>query len=221
MSVFFETELNIEVPARYRDARSGLLVRILDVTETELPDRLVTTEIGDGLYAALTWGPVGVTDGLLQTWGVSTDEALTTATSNVTALPVERSVRDVRGAAVDVTVGHPWVSSLIVDRAREEIPMEGFLVAMPRVDVLVTTPVTGLETVDGFETLIGLCESLYRPVIGISPHVWWRYHDNYWRVTDRTDDGSIDFLHSQNVCAFHLMRTLEHLAQPCAECGRG
>lgn len=221
MSIFSEIEVDARVPARYRDARSGLLFRVVDETETEAPDRLVTTAIGDGLVAAITWGPVAVTDDVMKTWGVSVDEVMATAVANIASPPVERDTTDVEGATVDITVGHHWVSSLLVDRVKEGDTEEGFLAAIPRTDVLATTPVVGAETVDGLEALMAMCDEVYDPEDGgISPFVWWWYQDNYWRVTDRTEDGSIDFLFNSNVCAFHLYRAIEHLANPCAECGR-
>lgn len=39
---------------------------------------------------------------------------------------------------------------------------------------------------------------------GVSPFVWWWYDDNYWRVTDRSEDGTIEFRHHMNVNAYHL-----------------
>lgn len=54
---------------------------------------------------------------------------------------------------------------------------------------------------------------------GVSPFVWWWY-DNYWRVTDRSEDGTIEFRPRMNVNAYHLAGAIQHLANPCAECGR-
>jgi hypothetical protein len=86
---------------------------------------------------------------------------------------------------------------------------------------MVTTPVVGAETVTGLEILMNMCEALFGiDESGISPFVWWWFHDNYRRVTDRTEDGSIEFRHHITLSAYYLAGAIEHLANPCAECGR-
>lgn len=221
MSTFSDSYINARFPVRYRDARSELRFRVIDLTEDEPPDILVTTEIGDGLLAAITWGRVAVRSDTMKTWGVSIDEAMATATANIEALPVKTDTRKAHGATVLVTSGNPWVSSLIVAESRKAETDDGFLVAIPHCDVMVTTPVVGAETLAGLEILMNMCEALYGiDESGISPFVWWWYDDNYWRVTDRSEDGSIGFRHHTNVNAFHLAGAIEHLANPCDECGR-
>lgn len=214
--------VSAQVPARYRDARSGLRFRVIDVTEDEAPDVVVTTEIGDGLLGALFWERIGVTSDTMKTWGVSPDEAMATATANIEALPVNTETRKVSGADVDITSGDAWASSLIVAESRKADTEDGFLVAIPHASVMITTQVVGAETVEGLEFLMNMCDELYGidEWSGISPHVWWWFDDNYWRVTDRTEDGSIDFRFHTNVNAYHLAGAIEHLANPCDECGR-
>ena len=221
MSTFADTYIDAQFPAQYRDARSGLRFRVVDITEKGAAEMLVTTEIAEGLVAAITWGPLAVTAGIMKTWGVSIDEAMATATANIVALPIEGATRDIDGAKVEITVGHHWVSSLIVDQARRNESEHGFLVAIPRSDVMVTAPVVGAETVDSLEFLIELSEDMFdADAFGISPHVWWCYQSIYRRVTDRTEDGSIDLLLNTNLNAYHLGGAIRHLAHPCAECGR-
>ncbi len=221
MSTFSNASTGAQLPVRYRDARSELRFRVVDSTEKDPPDILVTSRIGDGLVAAITWGPVAVTSDVMRMWGVSIDEAMATAAANIAALAVERPTRGVEGAKVEMTVGHHWVSSLIVDRARYSESEEGFLVAIPRSDVMVTTPVVGAETVDSLETLMAVCEELFDPDgLGISPFVWWWYQDHYWRVTGRADDGTIDLPYHTHFAAYRLVGAISHLAHPCAECER-
>ena len=221
MSTFSDASIGAELPVRYRDARPELRFRVVDSTERDAPDILVTSQIGDGLVAAITWGPVAVTSDAMRMWSVSIDEAMATAAANMAALPVERATRGVDGAKVEMTVGHHWVSSLIVDRARYSESEDGFLVAIPRSDVMVTTPVVGAETVDGLGTLMAVCDELFDPDgLGISPFVWWWYQAHYWRVTGRTDDGTIDLPYYTHSAVYHLVGAISHLAHPCAECGR-
>lgn len=219
MPTFADSYVNARVPARYRDARSGLRFRVVDVTEQEAPDVLVITEIGDGLLAALMWGRVGVTAETMKTWGVSIDEAMATAIANIDAMDVTTSVKEAGGAEIHMKGGNPWVSSLIVPEARYTEAGDGFLMAIPHGSLMITTPVVGAETVVGLEIMMGLCAELFGiDGTGVSPFVWWWYDDNYWRVTDRTEDGSVDFRHHTNVNAYHLAGAIQHLANPCAEC---
>lgn len=221
MSTFADFHVNARVPARYRDARSGLRFRVVDVTEQAAPDVLVTTEIGDGLLAALMWDRIAVTNDLMTTWGVSMDEAMATALSNIDALEVVTSVKEANGAKIHMKAGHPWVSSLVVSQAKKAESEDGFLMAIPHPSVLITTPVVGTGTVSGLEIMMVMCEELFDiDGTGVSPFVWWWYDDNYWRVTDRSEDGTVEFRHHLNVNAYHLAGAIQHLANPCPECGR-
>lgn len=221
MSTFADFYVNARVPARYRDARSGLRFRVVDVTEQAAPDVLVTTEIGDGLLAALMWERNAVTADAMKTWRVSIDEAMATAIANIDALEIETTVKEADGAKIHLKAGHPWVSSLIVSEARKEESEDGFLMAIPHPSALITTPVVGVETVSGLEIMMVMCEELFDvDGTGVSPFVWWWYDDNYWRVTDRSEDGTTEFRHHMNVNAYHLAGAIQHLAHPCAECGR-
>lgn len=221
MSTFADFHVNARVPARYRDARSGLRFRVVDVTEEEAPDILVTTEIGDGLLAALMWDRIAVTTDTMKTWGVSIDEAMATAIANIDALDVGTSVKEAGGAKIHLKGGNPWVSSLVVSESKNAESEEGFLMAIPHPSVMIASPVVGAETVTGLEIMMGLCNELFDvDATGVSPFVWWWYDDNYWRVTDRTEDGSIEFRHHTNLNAYHLAGAIQHLANPCAECGR-
>jgi hypothetical protein len=221
MSTFAGSHVNARFPACYRDAKPGLRLRVVDVTEDEAPEVLVTSEIGDRLLAALVWDRLAVTSSTMQTWGVSIDEAMATAIANVEAMPVKTGVKAADGASIRITHGHPWVSSLVIAESQKANREDGFLVAIPHGSVMITTPVTGAETVRGLEMLMSLCDELFEvDGTGVSPFVWWWYQANFWRVTDRTHDGSIDFSPPANTCAYHLAGAIEHLATPCAECGR-
>lgn len=221
MSTFADSYVNARFPARYRDAQPKLRFRVVDVTEQEAPDMLVTTEIGDGLLAALLWDQIAVTADTMKIWGVSIDEAMATATANIDAMDITPSVKEAGGAKIHLKGGNPWVSSLIVSEAKNAEAEDGFLMAIPHGSVMITTPVVGAETISGLEIMMGLCAELFGiDGTGVSPFVWWWYDDNYWRVTDRTEDGSIDFRHHTNVNAYHLAGAIQHLANPCAECGR-
>lgn len=220
MSTFADFYVNARVPARYRDARSGLRFRVVDVTEQAAPDVLVTTEIGDGLLAALMWERIAMTADAMKTWGVSIDEAMATAIANIDALEVDATMKEADGAKIHLKAGHSWVSSLIVSEARKADSEDGFLMAIPHPSALITTPVVGVETVSGLEIMMVMCEELFGvDGTGVSPFVWWWYDDNYWRVTDRSEDGTIEFRHHMNVNAYHLAGAIQHLASPCVECG--
>jgi hypothetical protein len=217
----FCSEAAAAMPARYRDARAGLRLGVVDTTVDHVPANAASYEIGDDLALVPTWGMFAVTDALMGHWGVSIDELVATASGNVTALPAERSTHHSGEATVEAVIGHHWVSSLIVDIARSSRGEDGFLVAVPRSDVMAVTPVVGVETLDGLDALIAISEGLYDPDdLGISPHVWWWFQGAYRRVTDHTEGGSLDFLHHTNLSAFYLARAIEHLAGPCIECGR-
>lgn len=221
MSTFADFYVNSRVPARYRDARSGLRFRVVDVTEQAAPDVLMTTEIGDGLLAALMWERIAVTTDAMKTWGVSIDEAMATAISNIDALEVKTSVKEANGAKIRLKAGHPWVSSLVVSQGRKAESEDGFLMAIPHPSALITTPVVGAGTVSGLEIMMVMCEELFDvDGTGVSPFVWWWCDDNYWRVTDRSEHGTIEFRHHINVNAYHLAGAIQYLANPCAECGR-
>lgn len=100
MSTFADFYVDAGMPARYRDARSGLRFRVVDVTEQEAPDVLVITEIGDGLLAALMWERIAVTADAMKTGGVSIYEAMATVIANIDVLEVETSVKETNGAKI-------------------------------------------------------------------------------------------------------------------------
>jgi hypothetical protein len=52
-------------------------------------------------------------------------------------------------------------SSLIVEESRSAATKDGFLVAVPHCDVMVTTPVVGAGAVTGLEILMNMCEALF------------------------------------------------------------
>jgi hypothetical protein len=38
-----------------------------------------------------------------------------------------------------------------------------------------------------------MCEAIYdRADGGVSPHVWWSWHDGLYRITDRGQNGVVD-----------------------------
>ena len=221
MTAFAEAPSGVTFPARYHDAVSGLRLRVFDPTENELPDWVDSVEIGDDLRAAVAWGVFVVPIEMSKKWSVSMDELVATATERVAALPFERETLEHDGVAVEVTLGHHWTSSLITQLDEVLSGPEGTIVGIPRGDVMLTAPVVGAETVDSLEMIMLLCDELYGASDGgISPYVWWSWHDGLYRITDREPDGSVDITPSANVSAFYLVRALEHLVNPCEECGR-
>jgi hypothetical protein len=69
-------------------------------------------------------------------WGVSSDEVMATAKHNVAGPPdveVEPLVCD--GAEIQMTLGHRWISSLIVDGVTLPTGPQGSIVGIPRFDV--------------------------------------------------------------------------------------
>jgi hypothetical protein len=189
MAAFAEARYGVAFPTYYREAAAGLRLRVVDQTENEVPEGVESVEVGDDLRAVATWGPAVVSVDVLGLWGVSIDEAVATATRNVRSLPFERKPLD-DPAHVVVTVGHPWVSSLISGIDDEAKGAEGAIVAIPRADVMMTAPVTGAETVDSLEVMLLLCDEIYDPDdAGVSPHVWWSWEDGLYRITDRLTNG--------------------------------
>ena len=220
VAVFAEFPTGGQFPPRYHDARAGLRLRVVDRTENQVPDWVVSVEIGDSLSALVTWGPLLVPVELAQQWMVSTDELVTAATDQVVSLPVERRVHMRNAASVEVTLGHVWASSLITRVGRNAETAEGVIIGIPRCDVMMTAKVDE-SAIDALELIMLACDELYDPAdAGVSPHVWWYYQDKLWRLTDRRSDGTIDIEHHANVAAFHLVGAIEHLMNPCEECGR-
>ena len=165
-------------------------------------------------------GPLLVPVELAQQWVVSTDELVTAATERVVSLPVERLVHMRNAARVEVTLGHAWVSSPITRVGQSAETAEGVITGIPRCDVMMTAKVDE-SAIDALELIMLACEELYDPTdAGVSPHVWWYCQDNLWRLTDRQTDGTIDTEYHANVAAFHLVGAIEHLMNPCEECGR-
>ncbi len=119
------------------------------------------------------------------------------------------------------TVGHHWTSSLITSLDDDAKGPEGAIVAIPRADVMLTAPVVGAATVDSLESIMLLCHEIYDPAdAGVSPHVWWSWHDGLYRITDRQRDGEVDIEPSMNLSACYFVGALEDLVNPCEECGR-
>ena len=221
MTAFAEAPSCVRFPARYGDAVSGLRLRVFDPTENELPGWVDSTDIGQHLRAVVTWGALVVPVELSRKWGVSVDELVATATERVVELACERDTIERDQAAIEVTLGHHWTSSLIT--RVNEVPggPEGTIVAIPCSDVMMTAPVVGALTIDSLELIMDLCHELYDPADnGITPHVWWSWNHSLWRLTDRQPDGSVDFHPAANVAAFYLVEAIEHLVDPCDECGR-
>lgn len=222
MAAFAEARFEATFPEFYRDAVGGLRLRIFDQNENEVPEWVEWVEVGDDLGAVVTWGAGVVSVDMSRKWGVSIDELVATATKNVHELPVERKELNDNGAGpVVATMGHPWVSSLVTRLAEEAKGHEGAIVAIPRADVMLTAPVVGAPTIDSLESMMLLCDEIYDPADGgVSPHVWWSWHDGLYRITDRFEKGEVDIEPSRNVSAFYFARALEHLVNPCEECGR-
>ena len=209
-------------PARYRDASARLRLRLYDTSENPPPARIVSMEVGDDLRAAVTCGTGVVTMEIARIWGVSVDELMATATTNTRRLPCERNTVEVgESGSVVVTLGHPYVSSLLTCLDEDALGPEGAIVAVPRFDVLLTAPVVGAATVDSLEAMMLYCDRAYDPDDGgISPHVRWYWQGGLYRITDRMPDGEVDIEPSMNVAAFYFAEALAHLANPCDECGR-
>lgn len=221
MAAFAEAQSGV-FPARYRDAVAGLRLRLFDTNENEMPEWIESVEVGDDLRAVATWGIGVVPVEMSRKWRVSVDELVATATDNVHRLTFERKTLDDGPLGpVMATVGHHYVSSLITRLDPETMGHEGAVVAIPRSDVMLTAPVVGVATVDSLEAMMLLCDEIYDPDDGgVSPHVWWAWNDGLYRITDRRPDGEVDIEPSMNVSAFYFARALEHLANPCEECGR-
>lgn len=143
-----------------------------------------------------------------------------TATERVSELPTERKTLTRAGASVELTWGHPWASSLVAKIDDGLKGHEGAIVAAPVCDIMLSAPVLGEPTVESLEMIMLLCKELYDQSGGVSPHVWWAWDKGLYRITDRWEDGEIRFEPSRNVSAFYLARALEHLVNPCDECGR-
>ena len=221
MSPFADALSGVRFPLRYLAAMPDLRLRIYDPTEAELPDSVESVEIGDDLRAVVTWGTCIVPVEISRSWGVSMDELVATALDHVAELPVERHTLERDDGVVEAILGHPWASSLVMRLDEELRGAEGAVVAVPRGDLRLSAPVVGAVTVDSLELIMLLCDELYDASDGgISPHVWWSWHDGLYRITDRQPDGTIDISPSTNVSAFYFARTLEHLVNPCEECGR-
>lgn len=222
MAAFSQAQSGVSFPARYPDTVPGLRLRIFDQNENEVPEWVESVEVGDDLRAVVAWGIGVVPVDMSREWGVSMDELVATATTNVRELPFERKpLNDGEPGPVVATLGHLWTSSLITSLDDDAKGPEGAIVAIPRADVMLTAPVVGAETVDSLEAMMLLCDEIYDPAdAGVSPHVWWSWHDGLYRITDRRRDGEVDIEPSMNVSAFYLVRALEHLVNPCEECGR-
>lgn len=222
MASFAEAHSQASFPTRYRDAVPGLRLRIFDSNENEAPEWIESVEVGDDLRAVVTWGIGVVPIEMSREWGVSMDELVATATKNVGEFPVERrTLNDPEPAPVVATMGHPWASSLVTGLDEAAKGLEGVIVAIPRFDMMLTAPVVGAPTVDSLEAMMLMCEAIYdRADGGVSPHVWWSWHDGLYRITDRGQNGVVDIEPSMNVSAFYFARALEHLVNPCEECGR-
>lgn len=221
MPAFAEAQSGV-FPTRYRDAVPGLRLRLFDTNENDVPEWVDSVEVGDDLRAVVTWGIGVVPADMSRKWGVSIDELVATATDNVHGLPSERKTLDDGPLGpVTATVGHHYVSSLITRLDEDAMGHEGAIVAVPRSDVMLTAPVTGASTVDSLEAMVALCDEIFDPDdAGISPHVRWSWNGGLYRITDRLPDGEIDIEPSTNVSAFYFARALEHLVNPCEECGR-
>ena len=221
MSLFADAPSAVRFPLRYPAAMPDLRLRVYDPTEEELPACVESVEVGDHLRVVVTWGTCIVPVEISRSWGVSMDELVATASQHVARLPVERHTLERDDGAVEATLGHPWASSLITRLDEEPKGPEGAVVAVPRGDLMLSAPVVGAATVDSLELIMLLCDELYDSSDGgISPYVWWSWHDGLYRITDRQPDGTIDISPSSNVSAFYFARALEHLVNPCEECGR-
>lgn len=222
MAAFADAPAGVSFPTRYGDAAPGLRLRVFDLNENDPPEAVASFEVGDDLRAVVTWGVGVVPTAVAGNWGVSMDELVATATGNIHSLPVERKTLDVPDLApVVVTTGHAWVSSLVTRLDETYTGIEGAIVAIPRFDLLLSAPVVGSATVDSLEAMMLLCDAMFeRDVSGVSPHVWWSWADGLYRITDRGQDGEVDIEPAMNVSAFYFVRALEHLVNPCEECGR-
>ena len=221
MVAFAQAQSSVSFPTRYRDAVPGLRLRIFDQNENEVPKSVESVEVGDDLRAVVTWGTSVLPVDMSREWGVSMDELVATATKNVHELPFQRkALNDGEPGPVVATAGHHWTSSLITSLDDDAKGPEGAIVAIPRADVMLTAPVVGAATVDSLESMMLLCDEIYdRADAGVSPHVWWSWHDGLYRITDRQRDGEVDIEPSMNVSAFYFVGALEHLVNPCEECG--
>jgi hypothetical protein len=170
MTDFSTAPSDVHFPVEYRDAASGLRLRLFDPTENELPEWVESIEIGEHLKAFVTWGPQVVPVELTRKWSVSMDELVATATEHVAALPSERGTLERDGVVIEVTLGHHWASSLITHLDDASAGPEGAVVGIPSSDVMLTAPVVGAETVDGLEMIMLLGNELYDSFDGgISP----------------------------------------------------
>ena len=196
MAAFAQAQSSVSFPTRYRDAVPGLRLRIFDQNENEVPESVESVEVGDDLRAVVTWGTSVVPVDMSREWGVSMDELVATATKNVHELLFHRKALNVgEPGLVVATVGHHWTSSLITNLDDD-------------------------AKVDSLESMMLLCDEIYdRADAGVSPHVWWSWHDGLYRITDRQRDREVDIEPSMNVSAFYFVGALEHLVNPCEECG--